>query len=112
MSGEAARDRGVARVLNKESALWHANYVRFCAEWFWALPPGATFKGEELRLNALRRGLPEPHNPNVWGAASLGYLKALFTCGMAETVGTSKALSAKSHAHQYRIYRKLGKGDA
>lgn len=107
MSGESLRDEGIERVRRGTPPMWHAMYTSLAAKLFLSLPVGATFSGEDLRLHALAEGLPEPHHPNVWGAAASGYIRAVLHCKMAEPGGTAKATSAKSHAHHYRVYRKI-----
>lgn len=106
MDGEQLRDEGIARVLRNTPPHWQARYDRLAANWFWSLPEGAIFSGEDFRLNALEHGLPEPHHPNSWGACAASYMRAVKQCGFAVELGAHKAVSPRSHAHQYRTYRK------
>jgi hypothetical protein len=60
-----------------------------------------------MHLHALERGLGEPHHCNSWSAQWASYLKALFKCGLIETVGNSKMVAPQAHARQNPCYRKL-----
>ena len=68
--GERARDAAMAAVLRAESRAWLDGYYEKAHE---IARLGVPFTGEHVRLYCA--GIyPEPHDPNVWGAAFSGFV--------------------------------------
>lgn len=107
MGGRERRDRGREAVSQATNPLWKMAYGGLTADWFLSLPVGTVFNGEDLRLNALAKGLPEPHHPNAWSAEAASYLAAVMRIGWAEEIGASATKDDQSHARLCRDYRRI-----
>lgn len=57
--------------------------------------------GEDIRIQLLRRGLPKPATPNVWGGFIAGCIKR----GLIEATGDREPMAgAKAHGRMTDVY--------
>ena len=102
MSGIAARDEAMARVLANAKREWRDRYYQL----FDLLPDGF-YMGEDINNFMRRRRLAEPHHPNAW-SSMIGQLvrqKRLVDTGMRK-----RKKNTSSHASLSFVYRKGSDG--
>lgn len=103
--GRALRDAGEQQVLHFETD-FKSVYRAMAQAWFDALPYGATFTGEIMRLVMQAMRIPEPGHPNAWGAMAGAMLRHWMKAERVHVVGLLQAVTPRSHAHYYRQYMK------
>lgn len=105
IEARARRGEGEGLVLEHQGPEWREHYTG-CADRFLATrEPGSFFMGEDLRVFALRNGLPQPAHPNAWGAMAGSVLRRWLRGGLVAQDGIDHAQSVGSHAHRYVRYR-------
>lgn len=103
---EQARERGTAGMLQaadrneRKNANWTAQALEALADHVRALPHGAEFILEDVRL-AVASQVPEPTDLRAWGAVTQSAIRSLF---IERTGGIAPAKS--SHASPKPLYRR------
>lgn len=86
-AGLAARNAGAARVLANTDDGWTANIIDVVRDLTRTLPE---LTADDVRAEALRRGIPEPHHPNAYGAALLNAAHAGLIVGTGRSVRSER----------------------
>jgi len=109
-ASRAAKSDGIERVLDNQSMEWKHAYVYHAERFLNALPPRATFIGEDIRKYLLPR-IGAPDSPNAWGGASAGVIRRWIKEGRIQACGMAQMTATKSHARQSPLYEVLGEGE-
>lgn len=97
-AGRAARDAALAQVL-ANSGEWRLD----AKEAVKSLPSGWEGTGQDLRVELGKRGLPNPHHYNAWGALVRSCVPSLL-----EPTGAMRAsVLEQCHAHRLAVYRRV-----
>lgn len=87
-AGLAARTAGAARVLGNTDDGWTASIIDVVRDLTRTLPE---LTADDVRAEALRRGIPEPHHPNAYGAALLNAARAGYIVGTGRVVRSGRS---------------------
>ena len=102
--GQILRDEGMAQVLENSGA-WKDLTRQRAEEWIEAMPIGAVFTGEDIRLALEVAGIDEPHHPNAWSAVIGGRIRVWLRTNRIQMEGWKAGADPKAHARRMIAYR-------
>ena len=101
VAGVAAKRAGMEQVLNNAGEPWQDRAMSLMRQF---VRVRREFIGEEFRLFAVERGLPEPHHPNAWSAL----WRAVAAGGLARITDRTRPMQVvRSHGRRSPVWQSL-----
>lgn len=98
--GDNAKDEGIDRVLSKEEV--HTNWISSIRNLIAGYPPGKEFGSDDVRIDAAKARIADPHHPNCWG----GVFQRAAKSGLIKRIGNKNNRLTVTHSHEIKVWKR------